>query len=482
MRFGIRTKLFLWYLILISIFYGTIFLLLMQISKIMQTSGYMVNRNIEIASSKKMIENLLSMEENEKKYILLNKKEYKGYFVSAQKEFETNLIKVLQLESKERHGDISWKELYKNYRAQLPKPISILGEKVPPKSLWIPEDVIDNWINRISKLRSESEKEVEHRILELDHRGQLAVRWGFIGLGTSLLVGLLGSMFLAHTMHRPLRELTKGIRSIPQRGLRTPIPIFSKDEFGELAKAFNEMADRLGQEEQMRSDFISMLSHETRTPLTSIRESVNLIADEVMGPISDKQKRFLLIASAEIERITELLNHLMQVSRMEAGVLDVTLRPLDPLPLISSSVYRLTPAAEAKGVKILTQADALPLVMGDPDHLQQVLLNLMGNAIKFSSSGSEIVVKAVPDAIKGQVKFSVSDNGPGIPEQEQSFVFQKYYRASGIKDEVDGVGLGLSISKHIVEAHGGLIWVQSRVGQGCTFGFSVPTVPEVAES
>ncbi len=452
----------------------------MQINNIMKISGYMVNRNVEISASKKMIENLLSMEENEKKYILLNKKEYKDYFVSAQKEFETNLIRVLQLESKEKHGDISWKDLYKNYRSQLPKPISILGEKVPPKSLWIPEDVIDDWIDRISKLRAESEKEVEHQVLELDRRGQLAVHWGFIGLGASFLVGFLGSMFLAHTMHRPLRELTKGIRSIPQRGLSAPIPILSKDEFGELAKAFNEMADRLGQEERMRSDFISMLSHEIRTPLTSIRESVNLIADEVMGTINDRQKRFLFIASGEIERITELLNHLMQVSRMEAGVLDITIRPLDPLPLISSSVHRLTPAAEAKGVKIRTQVDAvLPLVRGDPDHLQQVLLNLLGNAIKFSPSGSEIIIRAVPDEQRRDVNFSISDNGPGIPEQEQSLVFQKYYRASGIKDEVDGVGLGLSISKHIVEAHGGLIWVQSQVGEGSTFGFTLPMAPEV---
>ena len=167
---------------------------------------------------------------------------------------------------------------------------------------------------------------------------------------------------------------------------------------------------------------------------------------------------------------------------MEAGVLDIALRPLDPLPLVSSSVYRLTPAAEAKGVKILTQADAvLPFVMGDPNHLQQVLLNLLGNAIKFSPSGSEVIVKTVLDELNRDVKFSVSDSGPGIPEQQQSFVFQKYYRASGMKDQVDGVGLGLSISKNIVEAHGGVIWVQSQVGQGSTFGFTLPTAPEVTE-
>ncbi|MDY0041339.1 MAG: HAMP domain-containing sensor histidine kinase [Desulforhabdus sp.] len=477
MIFGIRTKLFLWYLILLSIFYGTIFALLMQVSQIMQTSETMVNRNVQISASKKMIESLLSMEENEKKYSILNKKEYKDYFAAAQNEFENNLTKVLQLALDENSTDASWRELYRNYRSQLPKPVTELDEDASRKNLWVPEAAIDDWRNRIYRLWSESEKAVEAQIIELNQRGRTAVHWGFVGLGTSLVVGLLGSMFLGYTMHRPLRELTKGILSIPQRGLSEPIPILSRDEFGELAKAFNEMAGRLRKEERMRSDFISMLSHEIRTPLTSIRESVNLIADETMGTINEKQKRFLNIASEEIERITELLNHLMQVSRMEAGIIEIHPRPLEPEPLILSSIHRLSPAAEAKNVKISSLASAdIPSVMGDPEHLQQVLLNLLGNAIKFSPRGSEVLIKVEPNAQHDDVRFSISDNGPGIPEEERMLVFQKYYRASGIKDEVDGVGLGLSISKHIVEAHGGFVWVESQVGRGSTFGFTIPAV------
>ena len=164
----------------------------------------------------------------------------------------------------------------------------------------------------------------------LNQRGQRAVRLGFIGLGFSILVGLLGSIFLTHSMNRPLRELRRGIRAISHEGLSQPIRILSRDEFGELAGAFNEMAALLKEEERMRSDFISMLSHEIRTPLTSIRESVNMISEELMGPINDRQRRFLEIASGEIERITDLLSHLMQVSRLEAGVVKIDLRPLDP--------------------------------------------------------------------------------------------------------------------------------------------------------
>lgn len=478
MKSGIRSKLLLWYLILLCIFYGTILVLILQIRQIMHISEAMINSNLEISASKKMIENLLTMEENEKKFFLLNKEEYRSYFVAAQRDFESNLIRILQLESKERELDTSWKELYRHYRSQFPRPAPE-PEQSQAGSLWISEEIINEWIERISKRRSETENEVEAKILELNHRGQSAVRWGFVGLGASFLVGLFGSMFLAHTMHRPLRELTKGIRAMPQRGRTPPIPIFSRDEFGELAKAFNEMADRLRNEERMRSDFISMLSHEIRTPLTSIRESVSLIGDEIMGSINERQKHFLTIAGGEIDRITVLLNHLMQVSRMEAGVLEIHPEPLDPRALVDSSVPRLTPAAEAKSIRISCSVGAdLPPVMGDPEHLRQVFLNLLGNAIKFSPRESEVEIKVAADDHLQCVRFTISDRGPGIPENEQALVFQKYYRASAVQNEVDGIGLGLSISKHIVEAHGGLIWVESQTGVGSTFGFAIPKCAE----
>lgn len=480
-KFGIMMKLFFCYFVLISIFYGTIFILFFHIRQIVKVSEHIVNRNYKISSaSKKMIESLLWMAENENKYDVLKKEDYKKYFLSAQKEFEGNLWDILKLDAGDKREDDPWLLLYQDYLAHLPA--SSEGPEVeedPAKTLWIPEKVINDWVKRISSARTENEIQIESEMLGLNQSGGVAVRSGVIGLATSVLIGLLGSIFLAHSMNRPLRELRKGIGSISQRGLITPIRVMSKDEFGELAGAFNEMADRLGQEERMRSDFISMLSHEIRTPLTSIRESVNLIIEEVMGTINDRQRRFLDIASREIERITDLLNHLMQVSRLEAGVIKVSPRPLDPSSFVSGSIYRLAPAAESKGITIKTEVpDEIPRVMGDPDHLQQVLLNLLGNAIKFSPPGSEIVVRVEADCADGgaRLKFSVSDHGPGIPEEEQALVFHKYYRASGVRNEVDGVGLGLSISKHIVEAHGGAVWLQSRMGQGSTFGFTLPAV------
>ena len=479
-KFGIMFKFFLWYLVLISIFYGTILILFVHIQNIMSISEKIVNRNYRISSaSKKMIDSLLWMAESESKYDLLKKEDYKEYFIAAQREFEGSLTEILFLESSGNGADDPWKQLYRDYVAQLPDAGEGLVEGDPAKTLWIPEAVINEWIKTISKARADNEQSIESQMRTLNDRGQRAVRFGFMGLGFSVVVGLLGSIFLAYSMNRPLRELRRGIRAISHEGLSEPIHISSRDEFGELAAAFNEMAALLKEEERMRSDFISMLSHEIRTPLTSIRESVSMIVEELMGPINERQRRFLEIAGGEIERISDLLSHLMQVSRMEAGALKIDLRPMDPSVFMSNCIYRIGPAAEAKGITIRTTIQAgLPFIMGDPDNLQQVLLNLLGNAIKFAPPQTEVMVAMEPEtSTEGlKLKFSVSDAGPGIPPEEQSLVFHKYYRAPGTRDQVDGVGLGLSISRYIVEAHGGTIWVISQSGQGSTFGFTLPAL------
>lgn len=473
-KFGIVLKLFVWYLATSVIFYGTIVILFIHIRELVKTSEDIANRNYRISTaSKKMIDSLLWMAENQKKYDLLKKEDYKEYFASALKEYETNLFEVLWFGGGE--GDAgTWEELHREYQDQFASQPKEPSESGLP---WLKEELINSWVDKISKARFANEQQIENRMIGLSQRGRTAVQWGSIGLAGSLVIGLLGIIMISYSMNRPLRELRKGIKSLSRTGITDPIRIYSNDEFGELAGAFNDMAARLTEEERMRSDFISMLSHEIRTPLTSIRESVNLIVEEVMGDINEKQRRFLEIASHEIERITLLLNHLMQISRLEAGAVEIHPRPVDTVEFVHGAISRVLPAAEAKEISIRTQlAPSIPQIFADPANLQQVLLNLLGNAIKFSPHGSEIVVTVEQrgSACGPELVFSVSDKGTGIPKEEQSLVFHKYYRASGVRDQVDGVGLGLSISKYIVEAHGGEIGVRSEPGSGSTFSFALP--------
>ncbi len=478
LTYGITDKLFVWFFIIVLIFFGTILVFYIDLQKIVNISENIINKNNEIsAASKKMIENLLSMEENEKKYRLLGKDDYLNYFDTARKDFEGQLKKIVQMEAKGMAISDNWKNLYESYLNISPR-LTDLKKAQPSKIPWIPVNVINEWIEKIYIARAENEYDVYLATTELNRRGQASARNGLIGIGVSSMVGLLGIIFLAYTTLRPLRELLKGIRSISQDRFSEPIRIRSKDEFGELAGAFNEMSVRLKEEEQMRSDFVSMLSHEIRTPLTSIGESVNMIAEEVMGPVNDRQRKFLEIASSEIGRIGNLLNHLMQVSRLASSAIKIRPLSIGTSAFVSECIHGMAPAAEAKKIKIEAEIPpGIPNMMADPEHLKQVFINLLGNAVKFSPTKSKVKVRIEEDKAGTDLIFSISDKGPGIQEEEQSLIFNKYYQARRIRGHMDGVGLGLYISKHIVEAHGGTLWVESKIGQGSTFGFSLPIAP-----
>lgn len=225
----------------------------------------------------------------------------------------------------------------------------------------------------------------------------------------------------------------------------------------------------------MRADFIDMVSHEIRTPLTSIRESVNLMRERVLGEVNERQKRFLDIASDELQRISAMLTSLLKVSSMASQIVDLAPVTFDPAKLVLETLEKAAPAAEAKGIRLTPRLGRdIVSVVGDRELLGQALYNLIGNAVKFSPPERTVLV-GLEMADGGQkLLVSITDEGPGIPEEEQPHVFNKYYRGARTKRTTDGIGLGLSIAKTIVEAHGGNIWLSSLAGKGCTFYFTIP--------
>jgi signal transduction histidine kinase len=485
-KLGITGKLTIWFLVIIAIFYGTILVLYIDVQQVVGRSQAIVEKNYTIAKgTKKMSEALLSMEESKQKYKLLQKVEYLVIFNEEQHVFEENLSKVTLLAAMGYDIPRTWLDISDEYRTY-PNAAEIstylAGETKDietVRSFWIPESIVNDWISRIANERLKNEREIETATRELHAKGRLSARNGLIGLAVSSTVGLLGILYLAYSMIRPLRDLMEGIRDISSDRRHTPLEVRSKDEFGELARAFNDLSKRLIKEERMRSDFISMLSHEIRTPLTSIRESVNMIREEVMGPVNSRQEKFLKIASSEISRISDLLSHLMQASRLEPSLLNMRLEPIDPHLLVRECVDRIKLAAEAKQIKMILQASPqLPQIVGDEKQLVQALLNYLSNAIKFSEPSNQIIVGLHHRPSTNQLTFFVKDSGPGILEEDQNYLFNKYYRGQAERERLEGVGLGLSIVKNIIESHHGSVWVSSRLGKGSTFGFNLPSVPE----
>ncbi|PIE72611.1 MAG: hypothetical protein CSA20_07145 [Deltaproteobacteria bacterium] len=470
---GITTKFLIWFLSFFLIYFGTVLVLYFNVHQMMSISETITGKYDKISQiARQMFENLLSMEENEKKFLLLKDDQYRSQFSQAFDQLQQGLAEVMALQSENVTVSSRWKELAeRNKRLE----ITMDSPADTADDLWIPEEELDTWRNYVAQARTENEKAIELANRELNRSGVLTVRASMIGLGLSVLVGLAGIFFVACSMIRPLGKLIQGIRSISHQSPGKPIAVNSQDEFGQLAMAYNEMSFRLREEQAMRTDFISMLSHEIRTPLTSIRESVSLIGEGIMGDVNPMQKKFLHIADAEIGRVCTLLNRMMQVSYLESVVLDVRRRPLAVAPFMTEIFDSFHPVAQEKNICFDVQLpEKLPDIYADEKYLRQVMFNLVDNAIKFSPKNSTVRCRIKLDSKQKTFICKILDTGPGILMEEKSLIFNRYYRGKNIREKTDGTGLGLSIAKSIVEAHGGTIEVSSPQEGGACFSFFIP--------
>lgn len=234
--------------------------------------------------------------------------------------------------------------------------------------------------------------------------------------------------------------------------------------------------------DRMKSDFISIVSHELRTPLTSIKGFVRLLSAQRVGPVNEKQRHYLDIVQSQTESLTMLINDLLDLSRIESGIIKVRQEPVLLEDVIGGVVQQLENMAREKGVSIEIDVPKLPEIRGDQERLSQIFMNLIHNAIKYTPQGGRVVVKASP--LGESCLVQVSDSGIGIAPQDLSRVFNKFYQVdSSSTRQQAGTGLGLSITKQLVSAHGGDIWVKSARDRGTTFSLTLPFCrPETVES
>jgi signal transduction histidine kinase len=266
-------------------------------------------------------------------------------------------------------------------------------------------------------------------------------------------------------------------------------PIYS--EAGTVSGAAIVLQDstRLFRFDELKNDLVATVAHEFRTPLTSLRMALHLCTDGVVGPLTEKQADLLFAARDDCERLQVIVDELLNLSRLESGQIDLHKRRVDPEALVSGALDVHRAAAEQAGLTLVDEVPpGLPDVFVDPDRLQLVFTNLIGNALRFAPAGSRVVVAARPErgpegarahkiSEPTHVRFEVRDQGPGIPKAHQEGLFEKFFRVPG--SPAGGSGLGLFIAKGLVQAHGGSIGVESAPGEGATFWFTVPAAPTV---
>ncbi|MBI3087683.1 MAG: hypothetical protein HYY91_02170 [Candidatus Omnitrophica bacterium] len=240
----------------------------------------------------------------------------------------------------------------------------------------------------------------------------------------------------------------------------------------ELASA-NEQLIRLN---KSKSDFVSAVSHELRTPLAAIKGYASLLRSGQFGELAKPQAERLAKIEKHTDLLTQLINNLLDIARIESGRVTMESRPIEAEELMATVVEMIKPQVDAKRIALKTRLDGVRQLVGDPTHLPRVFMNLLSNAVKYTPEGGSIAVHL--ERAGGQVIASVQDSGCGISPEELPKLFQEFYRSGNpINEQVRGTGLGLALAKRIVEAHHGRITVTSHVGKGTTFTFTLPASP-----
>jgi signal transduction histidine kinase len=304
--------------------------------------------------------------------------------------------------------------------------------------------------------------------------GDLRTRWLVSTLVALFLSGAVG-LALSGAIARPLRRLTAAARAVARGDLDQQVPVRSQDEVGQLSQTFNEMTARLRAARQMQVDFVANVSHELRTPLTAVKGTVETLRD---GAVDDPQvrDRFLETVEGETDRLIRLVNDLLTLSRADSEALTLQRETVDLVDLARHIVERVTPQAEGRGLQLRVEAlpDAL-LCLADRDHIEQVLLNLLDNGLKYSRPGGTVTVR-VGGGPEGSARLQVQDEGIGIPAGELPRIGERFYRADRARSRAEGgSGLGLAIAQALVEAHGGRLSIESEEGQGTQVTFTLPT-------
>ncbi len=451
-----------------------------------------------IENGEKLRDCLLELVRNKKKYIITNDKAFLELFNGKKKEFQDRLEFIEEsVPHQEKRAFIhEIKKLYNTYLNTVSREFRFMGKKeiVSPNTRYEEKKkkILDQLTETIEELTFTLQTALIKKIELFQEIGYKSIK---ISLAITLSAALFGAIFVyffTRSICYPIKVLKDATDNIAQGNLDCQIKVTSHDEIGNLETAFNQMCGKLKEMDQMKTDFVANVSHNLKTPLTAIREANDLLLKKIAGPVSESQTRLLNIIKEETLQLTMMINDLLDISRVEAGLMRYNFQYLDMQDIIRKSIDEIRFLAENKNIHIrYINGASLPRIILDRDKISQVMDNLLSNAIKFTPPGGTITIQAfevesldMPNIFREHnrlynvhsfVKVSISDTGVGIPVECHRKIFDKFQQVNNRgKGGMKGTGLGLSIAKHIVLDHGGDIWVESNMGNGSTFSFTLP--------
>ncbi len=297
-----------------------------------------------------------------------------------------------------------------------------------------------------------------------------------VGVVAAGLVAVAASVGVALSITRPLAQMVEAARRIAAGSYGQRVDYRARDEIGEFSEAFNQMAAQLEATERLRAELLATIAHELRTPLTNIQGYMEGLMD---GVIEEDPATYDMVRR-EAGRLARLVGNIQHLSRLEAGAERFAPQPLDLPAAIQTAEMSIRPQFEEKGVVLGSGApDDLPAVWVDPDKLQQVLLNILTNACRYTPPGGQVTITASQAA--GHLLVSVRDTGVGIPPEDLPHIFERFYRVEKSRSSTGGgTGIGLAVARAVIEQSGGSISVESTLGKGTTISFTLPVAPPSA--
>jgi signal transduction histidine kinase len=303
----------------------------------------------------------------------------------------------------------------------------------------------------------------------------------FIGVAVAAIVlALLLGLVLSWSVTRPIQRIDSGLATIASGDFSGHVDVSNRDELGALATNVNRMNDELDRlyreletASQHKSEFLASMSHELRTPLNAIIGFSQALRERMFGELNDKQEEYLDDILSSAYHLLSLINDVLDLSKVEAGQVELEVAPFSLRDALESGVVMVRERATLDGVRVAYSADPeVDLVEGDERRIRQVIFNLLSNAVKFTPPGGAVDVSAAQ--VNGEVRVSVVDTGPGLAPEDHDRIFEEFQQTDLGLEQREGTGLGLALSKRLVELHGGRIWVDSELGKGSAFVFTLP--------
>ena len=326
------------------------------------------------------------------------------------------------------------------------------------------------------------EDESAERVERAANLAETARNTVLVALALALALTVLIGLLLTRALLRPIDELRRGMARVAEGDFEpnVHVPTERQDEIGDLSRSFSTMTAQLAELDRLKAEFVSVASHEIKTPLSVIRGYVSLLIEGIYGAVNEQQKKTLESVSDQVDRLTRLVHRLLDISRFEAGGGRLELRRINVRDFLDELTGGFHVLAFQNGIDFAVNVagDAPVNVEGDADRLNEVLGNILSNAFKFTGHGGKIALDARRDG--AGLAVEVRDTGVGIPPDKLPKIFEKFYQVENTaQPRSAGSGLGLAIAKEIVEAHGGTITAESEVGKGTRFRVTVPERPPV---